>query len=88
MAIHVLKTWPDPFEAVLIQTKTFEVRKNDRNFVGGDLLILREFNPVSEAYTGREVARYVGFILQGGNFGIEEGYVAMSIYPLEERPHA
>lgn len=42
---HVLKTWPGPFSAVLSGIKTHEVRKNDRLFALGDVLVLREFVP-------------------------------------------
>jgi len=76
---HELKTWPLYFEAVFMGHKTFEVRKCDRLFEVGDILILKEWYPESKKYTGREIARRVTFILQGGQFGVEEGYVVMSI---------
>lgn len=77
--IHLLKTWPEYFEQIFMGRKTFEVRKNDRDFNTGDTLILKEWNPQSGEYTGRELARGVGFILHGNSFGIEEGYCVMSL---------
>lgn len=43
--LHSLKTLPVYFAAVLRGDKTFEVRKNDRNFQTGDTLVLREYDP-------------------------------------------
>ncbi len=75
--IHELKTTSKYFQEMFMCHKTFEVRKNDRNFQNGDTLILKEWN--GEQYTGRMMARTVNYILEGGQFGIEEGYVVMSI---------
>lgn len=43
MMIHNLKSLPEYFRAVLEGTKTFEIRKNDRNFKEGDFVILQEW---------------------------------------------
>lgn len=40
--VHELKTWNEYFEAVFMGHKTFEVRKNDRDFKKGDTLILKD----------------------------------------------
>lgn len=76
---HVLKTWPEYFEQVITGQKNFEVRKNDRVFSQGDILVLEEWNNVTGNYTGRKIARLVSYVLQGGQFGIEEGFVVMAI---------
>ena len=34
--VHELKCWPEYFEAVISGAKTFEVRKNDRDFAVRD----------------------------------------------------
>jgi hypothetical protein len=92
---HDLKTWPDSFEDVLAGAKRFEVRKDDRDYAVGDVLILREYEPdtrsvdpetqveVPGRYTGRVVARAVTYLMRGGRFGIEHGYVVLG---LEEVP--
>ena len=76
---HELKTWNEYFEEIFIGNKTFEIRKNDRDFKKGDMLILKEWNPKTENYTGREIEKNVTYILNGGKFGLEKGFVAMAI---------
>jgi len=43
MKIHDLKSAPLPFMHVRDGRKRFEVRKNDRDYHQGDLVVLREF---------------------------------------------
>lgn len=76
---HILKTWLQPFQAVWDGVKTFEVRKNDRNYESGDQLLLREYDPTTETYTGREIACWTPFVLQGGQFGLPDDTCVMSL---------
>lgn len=76
---HELKTWPEYFNEVIMNRKPFEVRKNDRNFSVGDWLYLREFDPLYGEYTGNNAVREVTYVLNGGQFGIESGYVVMGL---------
>jgi hypothetical protein len=64
MATHQLKTWSHYFEEVLSEAKTHEFRKNDRNFQVGDLLILEEWDPKTEKYTGRAVGAKITHVLR------------------------
>lgn len=77
--IHELKTCSKYFNEVFMGHKTFEIRNNDRGFRKGDTLILKEWNPTTEQYTGREMARNATYILEGGLLGLEKGFVIMSI---------
>lgn len=77
--IHELKTWKEYFEEVFMGRKTFEVRKNDRNFKKGDILILKEWDNEKQEYTGRQMARGISYILTGGQFGVENGFVVMAL---------
>lgn len=86
--IHELKTWKEYFIEVLKGNKDFEIRKNDRNYQVGDTLILIEGDLGGDGTTesdltwfptGRTLSKTVTYILHGGKFGIEPGYVVMSI---------
>lgn len=79
MMRHELKVWKQYFAMLFCGSKKFEVRKNDRNYKLGDELILREWDEIKEEYTGRMLHRRVNYILEGGQFGIEKGYVVMSL---------
>ncbi len=77
--IHVLKTWPEFFEPLLSGKKTFEVRKNDRDFQVGDALSLLEWEPESRMFSGRKIYCDVSYILAGPAFGIEGGFVVLAL---------
>lgn len=53
MKTHLLKIKPDFFSAVVSGKKTAELRKNDRDFHEGQILILREW--IRGKYTGMTV---------------------------------
>ncbi len=76
---HDLKTWTAVFDSLLTRAKSFEVRRDDRDFAVGDLLLLREWDNDAGEYTGRSMRALVTYLLPGGQFGIEAGYVCMSI---------
>ena len=77
--VHQLKTWPEYFLKVKSEDKTFEIRKNDRNYEVGDVLDLREFCPISGRYTGDSCSVLVKYILGGGSFGVDKEMIIMSI---------
>ena len=84
MKTHELKTWPAPFEAMWQEQKRFEVRRDDRGFEVRDSLWLREWDPATGEYTGRELRDViVKFILRGADavgFGVQPGYCVMSTH--------
>ena len=54
VATHELKCWPQFFAAIAEGHKRHDLRRScDRDFAVGDRLLLREFDPDSEGYTGR-----------------------------------
>lgn len=94
MAEHVLKTWPQYFDAVKRGEKTFEGRKNDRNFQAGDMVILQRtregaafFVDLDENGKPKHELRFrIGYVLDGRpEFGIADGYCVFSLLPLEDR---
>lgn len=73
--IHDLKCWPEYFEAVLDGRKQFEIREcRDRCFTLGDTLLLREWNPDTERYTGRRCERQVAYMT---DFGQKPDHIVM-----------
>lgn len=83
MTEHELKTWPEFFKDVISGKKKFEVREDDRGFEVGDTLWLQEWDPKSKAYTGHEIRVKVTYILRRLPM-LAEGYVIMSIGPIED----
>ena len=79
MITHQLKTWRAYFEAVERGEKTFEVRRNDRDFAVGDKLELREYDPTRCSYTGRWLTCTVTYCMAGGAFGIAPDYCVLGI---------
>lgn len=86
MKQHELKTWPEFFALLWDGTKTFELRKDDRGFSVGDQLNLREWDPTTKEYSGRQEARTISHILRhdpdkgcAATFGLLPGYAILSL---------
>ena len=77
--LHILKTWPEYFRAVVSGEKRFEVRRNDRGFQVGDRLVLAEFDKEKDKITGALYGCNVTYVLEGPGFGIEAGYCVLGI---------
>ncbi|MCJ8053809.1 DUF3850 domain-containing protein [Shinella curvata] len=82
MKTHVLKCWTEQFRDVQDKRKTFEFRRNDRNFAVGDVLDLRDFSPETQLFSGSSELRRITHILSAG-FGLPEGYAVLSLEPVE-----
>jgi hypothetical protein len=83
---HDLKCWPEFFAVILSGDKTFELRKDDRFYSSGDTLLLREYDPKTLSYSGREIKKYVPHLLRhkpgagcAAEFGLSPGYVILSL---------
>jgi len=68
---HTLKILPQFYKDILSGEKTFEVRKNDRDFRVGDYLALAEWD---KEYTGRGLMVKITYILNDTEW-CKEGYV-------------
>lgn len=66
--MHELKTWPEYFQPIIKNKKNFEVRVNDRNYQVGDKLLLLEYDPVKQQYTGRKCYRQISYIMSKNPF--------------------
>lgn len=81
--VHQLKILPKWFEDVAAGKKNFEIRKNDRNFEVGDILVLNEYE--NGTYTGRKVKRKVNYILHGdGTLGLLKDYCILGLEGIAE----
>jgi ParB family transcriptional regulator, chromosome partitioning protein len=76
--LHMLKTDPGPFEAILKGEKRFEYRPDDRGFEVGDTLKLVEYDRRAGRLTGRFCFVDVLYIARLRH-GIPYGYCAMSV---------
>lgn len=81
MQLHDVKIWPDFYARAETGDKTFELRKNDRDYRVGDIVRLHEWKPEDQEYTGRVLVRRITYITHGGRFGLQEGYVCFSLTP-------
>lgn len=73
MITHEIKILPEFYDQILKGYKQFELRKNDRNYQTGDIVIFREWD--GKQYTGREVVREIGYVLKNcPQYGLMDGY--------------
>ena len=90
MTEHILKLNDRYFDAVKNGIKTFEIRKNDRDFKVGDTLVMRKVNDDCKYLTYAddnlgmnlyyEIRCAITYIITHDEFqGINEGYCVMSI---------
>ena len=62
------KCWPEFFEKVFSGEKKFEVRLADFECSVGDLILLKEYDPKTQRYTGRKLIRKVTYIIRTKDF--------------------
>jgi len=77
---HELKIQAKYFNEVLNDKKNFEIRKNDRDFKIGDLVVLREV--IGDLYTGRTITGTITYIT---DYEQKDGYVVLGLrYSVKE----
>ena len=78
--IHALKCRGDFFMSVYDNEKEFEVRKNDRDFKIGDYIVLcQRYGQDDGELSGLTCMRKIKYILTGGQFGVQQGYVVLGL---------
>ena len=70
MKVHDVKCWPDFFQPLFDGRKPFEVRKNDRSYLVGDVMLIREWDDRKGVYTGRQVRKRITWVHEGVPGGI------------------
>ena len=73
---HDLKIYSEYFRLVWDNKKTFEIRKNDRDFKVGDSITLHAINRETGEYTGSVLARRINYMT---DFEQKEGYVVLGL---------
>lgn len=56
------KVWPEYFQAIVDGKKTYELRLADFECNPGDELILKEWDPKTKEYSGREIKKTVTYV--------------------------
>lgn len=85
--VHEVKCWPAYFDAIERGEKTFDVRRDDRGYQKGDVLELYRYkighgyctDPIDPLHRRKSIRRRISWILTGGQFGIEPGYVVLAL---------
>lgn len=78
MATHHIKCYNYFFNLIASGLKTSEVRKNDRDYKVGDIIILQDYYSSAEFISGRTIMIEATHILNGGQFGILPEYCVIS----------
>jgi len=76
---HELKLAKTYFELAEKGIKNFELRFDDRDFLMGDTLIVKEF--VKKKLTGKSITRRITYILRSFK-GLQSGYVILQLEEL------
>ncbi|MDF2608971.1 MAG: hypothetical protein K0R92_445 [Lachnospiraceae bacterium] len=83
MNTHRIKTLSQYFRDVKSGKKNFELRKNDRDYKVGDIVILEEWIPdgiFTGGYTGQVLVRRIQYILSNcEEFGLRDGYCILGL---------
>lgn len=79
--VHRLKIWPSFFKEVKEERKPWELRRMDRDYRVDDALVLAEWDPETESFTGQTVIREISHVFTGGRFGLARGFCILSFKP-------
>lgn len=76
---HELDSYPEQYEAIVKGLKTFVCGFNNQSFRVGDKLKINEFDPETILYTGRFAEVRIIYLEVGGENGLPEDFISMSI---------
>ena len=84
--VHKKKLLTEYFEDVVLNRKTFELRKDEDNIQAGDVLILMEWD--GKDYTGRTVYTDVTYVLRDvPQYGLMDGHCIIGIRVPHQCPY-
>jgi hypothetical protein len=64
---HEKKVWPEYFQKILDDKKTYELRLADWECNEGDILVLQEWHPNTKKFTGRTIEKKVTYVAKTKN---------------------
>ena len=85
----MLKSWPKFFRPIVSETRTHELREDDRGYAVGDSLELHEYDPDSASYTEATAIATVTSLTSAettcavSDVALHPGYCILSIRVLE-----
>lgn len=80
--VHEVKTLPKYFQPQAEGLKSFEVRRNDRDYQVGDILRQKEWTQEG-GYTGRALDREIVYVLDDPTY-CKEGFVVLGLREVEK----
>lgn len=84
MKLHTLKIKTKYFVDVTMGLKTFELRKNDRDYQVGDLITFEVINATGDIFPKEYNVFQITYILKDcPEYGLDKDYVILGIKPLE-----
>lgn len=60
--VHDVKSWSHFFQAIKSGAKLHDLRKNDRNYNVGDILLLHEYDFINGRYTGDNIKAEITYM--------------------------
>lgn len=80
MSVHHLKVIQPYYDQLYLGLKHFELRRFDRDYKVGDILVLQEYDPNTSQFSGSNIEKQVTMVLSNcAHFGLMDGYCIMSI---------
>lgn len=80
------KAWPKLFGEVFKGKKKFDLRLGDFKCKKDDILVLREWDPITKKYTGRKIEKTITFVLRTNKIQFwskkevhKHGFIVMSL---------
>ncbi len=89
---HHVKSWSQFFYPIKHGLKKHDLRKNDRNYAVGDILVLEEYDMQGGRYTGESVRAQITFITNSqfpcafSSAVLDKGYAILSLELLQVNP--
>lgn len=80
--VHEVKAYPDNFHLMSIGQKPFDVRRDDRLYERGDIIVFKEYDPHTGTYSGAMIKRLV--TCKQIWEGLSPGYCALGLAEVPE----